>query len=327
MPDEVGEPRDDHMYHWVSFSPDTFKLMLAATRFYKQLLDADIQFVLDDPELAAVIKVPADTTTPLSRERRSVEWHLARLERKLEECGSDAWDYDFDLSHGQVRFFKSVSLLYLERLRDRRDALAARPGISTAVLAAVDEQLAMLDEKLELGVFHKASPRTLSISQLPAVEQSAAAPVEVARTIPPVRVDSIDVRDEQLRARCLDLLAQFEADGAHERLDTVVSEATRILEDRLRSLSGADAQLVGVDLAKFAFSPPDNAIALSDIPAEQEAAHLLFRGVFGFIRNTVHHRLVENLQPQRVLQVLGMIDYLIFVAENGVRREEPPAVV
>jgi hypothetical protein len=41
--------------------------------------------------------------------------------------------------------------------------------------------------------------------------------------------------------------------------------------------------------------------------------------VFGFIRNHVHHNLVENLLPDRVLQIVGMIDYLIFLVENAAK--------
>lgn len=59
------------------------------------------------------------------------------------------------------------------------------------------------------------------------------------------------------------------------------------------------------------------------IDQEQEAAHLLYRGVFGFVRNSGHHRLLGPLQPERVLQFVGMVDYLISVAEAAARRELP----
>ena len=84
---------------------------------------------------------------------------------------------------------------------------------------------------------------------------------------------------------------------------------------------------VGVDLAKYAFSGPDPHLKVSDIGPEQEAAHLLYRGVFGFVRNSVHHRLIETLQPERALQIVGMVDYLISVAEAAQREftDEPKA--
>jgi hypothetical protein len=139
---------------------------------------------------------------------------------------------------------------------------------------------------------------------------------------PQIPVASIEIHDPELRKRCLDLFTQFQRDGHHDRLDTVVNEATRILEDRLRSLSNALPTCVGVDLAKHASAPPSPYLTVSPILPEQEAAHLLFRGVFGFIRNSVHHRLVGTLQPERVLQIVGMVDYLIWVAEAAGRDKE-----
>jgi hypothetical protein len=41
--------------------------------------------------------------------------------------------------------------------------------------------------------------------------------------------------------------------------------------------------------------------------------------VFGFIRNQAHHRLIENLSPERVLQIVALIDYLIFTAQDASR--------
>lgn len=132
---------------------------------------------------------------------------------------------------------------------------------------------------------------------------------------------SVEIRDPELRKRCLDLLSRFRKDGQHDRLDTVVNEATRILEDRLRSLSSAPATCVGVDLVKHAFGSLSPRLIVSNVSPEQEAAHLLFRGVFGFVRNSVHHRLVGTLDPGRVLQIVGMVDYLISVAEAAKREK------
>jgi hypothetical protein len=181
------------------------------------------------------------------------------------------------------------------------------------------------EEKLNLGLFKAATPYPQVVSQLAEIKEEspeAAQPVNAVggSTRPrPVLIGSIEIRDEELRKRCLDLFAQFREDGAHERMDTVVNEATRILEDRLRALSCAPGECTGVDLARNCFGGDTPLMTVSNIKAEQEAAHLLFRGVFGFIRNSVHHRLVETLQPERALQIVGMVDYPISVAE-GARR-------
>lgn len=140
----------------------------------------------------------------------------------------------------------------------------------------------------------------------------------------PVVLESIEIRDPELRKRCLDLFTKFRTEGAHDRLDTVVTEATRVLEDRLRSLSSAPATCTGVELAAHAFGSSPRLI-VSDVEPEQQGCPpplSLFRGVFGFIRNSVHHKLVDNLQPERVLQIVGMMDYLLFVME-GARINQP----
>jgi hypothetical protein len=76
-----------------------------------------------------------------------------------------------------------------------------------------------------------------------------------------------------------------------------------------------------VRVAQWALGPPNARLIVSDIRPEQEAAHLLYRGVFGFLRNPAGHRLLGPLQPERVLQVVGMVDYLISIAEAA-RREK-----
>jgi hypothetical protein len=193
-------------------------------------------------------------------------------------------------------------------------------------LKAVDQRISYFEEKTKIGVFQNATPQPLFVSELEPKEDSIEQPISVeleTKRPRPVLIDSIEILDPELRSRCLDLFQRFKQDGQHERLDTVVTEATRILENKLRSISGAPAECVGVELATYAFGGKTPKLSVSKVLAEQESIHLLFRGVFGFIRNHVHHQLVENLLPERVLQIVGMIDYLIFLAENASRAMVP----
>jgi hypothetical protein len=237
-----------------------------------------------------------------------------------------SYHFGVNVTHGWVRFVKSVALLYLQHLHERREAIAQRPQISASILEAIDQRLSALEEKVNLGVFRDATPYLLIINDYtlsdakPVSSEVGNEPDKSINRFRPVVLESIEIRDLDLRKRCLDLLAQFREDGQHDRLDTVVTEATRILEDRLRALSSAPSTCTGADLSKYVFGSPSPRLIVSDVSAEQESAHLLFRGVFGFIRNSVHHRLISTLQPERVLQVVGMVDYLLFVAE-GARRE------
>ena len=324
------EPPDHYVYPWVSFNRDTFEFYLAAVRFYESLLETDLKAVQEDEDLRTILSDQALESYPIDKELKRVKRVREWFEKHIERGGKDAWDYDVEISHELVRFIKSVSALYLEHLCRKRQVIASRPATSKSLLEAVDQQVARLEEKTQLGVFRTATPYPLVIDQLPQsadrAASTASSEIDLVRDIRPrpVILDSIEIRDPTLRSRCLDLLAQFREDGQHDRLDTVVNEATRILEDRLRSLSGAPPTSVGVDLAKVAFGSPNPRLIVSDIGPEQEAAHLLYRGVFGFVRNSAHHRLLGTLQPERVLQVVGMIDYLISVAEAA-RREKPEA--
>lgn len=323
------EPPDHTVYEQVSFNRDTFEFYLACVRFYQSILETDIKSVHEDEDLRAILGERALDSYPITRELRRVQRARQWIEKTIADGGKGADDYDVNISHGMVRLLKSVSLLYLEHLRARRQALASRPSTCKALIEAVDQQLARFEEKVGLGVFRNATPIPLMMSPLP-LPVGAVPPAPVNRAVGaaplPVVLESIEIRDPTLRKRCLDLLAQFAEDGQHDRLDTVVNEATRILEDRLRALASAPATCIGVDLAKYAFAQPSPAIVISEVASEQEAAHLLYRGVFGLVRNSVHHRLVGTLQPERVLQIVGMVDYLLSLAEAGRREKKPHGV-
>jgi hypothetical protein len=256
------EPSDDHVYSpWVSFSNDTFEFYFAAVKFYEALLETDFKTLQNDQDLKVILGEQELDSYPIGKELKRVKRFLEWFAHHFEKGGKNAetWGYDVELTHGVVRFIKSVSLLYLEHLRSKRQEIASRPATSKVLLEAVDQQLARLEEKTQVGVFRIATPYPLIIDQVPrAVGETLPQDGVLARDVRPrpVILDTIEIRDPTLRGRCLDLFAQFREDGQHDRLDTVVNEATRILEDRLRSLSGAPANCVGVDLAKVAFGSP-----------------------------------------------------------------------
>jgi hypothetical protein len=75
-----------------------------------------------------------------------------------------------------------------------------------------------------------------------------------------------------------------------------------------------------MDLVSQALRHDAGELVVSEEKAEQEAAFLLFRGFFGFVRNTVSHRLVPAYTKERAAQVLGLVDYLLFILSQGRRR-------
>jgi uncharacterized protein (TIGR02391 family) len=324
IPPKPPEPPDSHL-HAIELKVDTVKIYVKSLGFVGELLKRDIEALDSDPDLKTLLDEEQRRTFEIDGVQRKVRRTKEYLEQKLGEQSADEWEFLVEISHGRVRLIRSCAELYLKHLRIRRDLLAARPNISRHALRAVDQRLAQLEEKLSIGIFGAASHIDLLadevLDQPPPSVPTPSGEVSIAdRSSPrPVVVDSIEILDAEVRARCLDLFAQFQEDGQPERLDTVVTEATRILEHRLRRMTGAPPECVGVELATFAFGGADPKLKVSDVKAEQEAAHLLARGTFGFIRNRVHHKLVPDLSAERVIQIIAMIDYLIFVADSASR--------
>ena len=319
------EPPDGHI-HTIELRVDTAKFYLKALAFVEELLLRDIQALDDDPDLGALLDEEQRRSFEIDSVLRRVKRTKEYLEKRLGDQSPEEWEFLIQISHSGIRLIKSSADLFLKHLRIRRDLLAARPNISRHALRAVDQRLAQLVEKLSIGVFGPASHLDLLADQVfkqePPSDPSPTAEMPIAsKSAPrPVVVDSVEILDADLSARCLDLFSQFQEGGQTERLDTVVTEATRILEHRIRSMCGAPAECVGVELATYAFGGPDPRLKVSDVKAEQDAAHLLARGTFGFIRNPVHHKLMPNLSADRVIQIVAMFDYLIFVADSASRK-------
>ena len=184
----------------------------------------------------------------------------------------------------------------------------------------VDNRIWQMEEKINIRVFHGVTSRPTVADDLEAASEQPeqeSAPERLAKVVRhrPVVKPSIELLDTQLRERCLDLFDKFREDGKHERLDSFITEATRILEDKMKHLSKGPKDCFGPDLATHAFGGKSTLLRISDIPSEQEAAHLLYRGMFEFIRNPAHHHLMGELSPDRVLQLVGFIDYVLQLAE------------
>lgn len=325
---ENQEKPDHFVYRWLSIYADSMRFFIAATKHYHARLEEELKRIASDPLFSELFLEKEMQSTELWKETERFRIMAERLEKKVEEFPG-AWDYDLDLRHQDVRVLKALGMLYLTDLLRRRDVIASEGSFSTIAIQALDSKTARFAELLSLGVFKDATPWPLLIgeSQPPLTRPlhvQALSPANVES--PPVRVlSTIEISDPQLRERCLDLLQTFEDEEQAHRYDTVITEATRILEDRVRRLSGADMSVDGVNLMTFAFGGDPSRMLISNDPAEQQAAHLMFRGVFGFIRNPFHHRLIGDLARERVLQMLGLVDYLLFLVQGASRSSQQDA--
>lgn len=241
--------------------------------------------------------------------------------------------FEYGVSYRSLRLLKAGGFYRLhqrEKLRD--DLLAKRPDLPRALLASIDEKTAQFRDWLEQGVMNGLRPAEIffevtkqaggQISQL-AKETAQNENASTAST--PLYLEKIPIFDGELRTRCLSLISSLDysikgtgSDKKGTQLDTVVREMSVILESRIRELAGlATESIEGQELMSRAFSGSNPLLRFSSDPAIQNSAHLLFRGYSGFVRNEVMHRLVQTFTSERVLQLLGLVDYLMFVLSRA----------
>ena len=318
------EPNDYHQYMWVFFKRDGLEFFIAAFKFYLALLNNDINAIRENPELRVLFPESDEAASKVHQEAKNISLIIEWLEKELGPNDNQRTDFEITITHGTIRYLKAAGILYVKKLRAERDRLSAGNTVSKYTIEEIDSRITRYEEILGSGVFSKASLKPFLLRNTSFKEGVRKEEIEgpttefVAMNPPPVvTLESIEIFDPQIRARCMDLFHQFSENGEHDRLDMIVSEATKILEDRLRKRSEFPKDKPAQKLASHAFNPNSPVLKVSDVPSEQTAILNLFNGVFGFIRNGVHHNIVEDLSPQRVLQIVGMVDYLVSVCESA----------
>jgi uncharacterized protein (TIGR02391 family) len=113
------------------------------------------------------------------------------------------------------------------------------------------------------------------------------------------------IQDSDLKARCSDLLS------APGNFDRVINQATQVLEDRIRKLSGAEG--TGVPLVNTAInSNLDRALLrISEDREEHEGIAHICRGIMLAFRNPTHHHLTDDISREEALKVCAFIDTLL----------------
>lgn len=313
-------PRDDEYAGDVWFFSDTY-------RFYIDGLKALRDHFKDYERIVNSFQIQESSFVfLLERINRIIDWAEKKLNAIKDERSPI---YERNVSYGNLRLLKAGGLFrvhLLEQLRNRE--LEENPNLPSSLLSAINEKIAQLRDRLEQGVLNGLSPAHIFFE---ATKKSLFKPVEpieesgIPRTDKPSSVppylEEMPVLDDTLRKRCLQLIASFDAsldpikNGENETsLDTVVREMSVILEDRIRKLAGLEGEnLVGVALMNRAFGVNNPLLRFSDQRNIQESACSLFRGYSGFVRNEVMHGLVPSFTRERVFQLLGLVDYLLFL--------------
>jgi len=317
----ITEHPDYYQYSWVMFYRSTIEFFISSVKFYESLLQSEKALIDEDEHLSGFLNEDVRREFKIGRTLEEATRIREWLERHLNEH-PNRFDVDISLTHGNVRYLKSVGTLYLGFLKQRRNKLSTNPNCTNNLLTAIDRVITVQEEALSnLGIFKNATLIPLVIDQnIPGptngeLEVNTESVSKVSRPKPQV-VSTIEILDTELRTRCLDLFKQFQESGQSERHDTVIAEAARVLENRLRKLTNSTDGATGLALVTRAFDKNRPILKVSEIGGEQEGVQQLFRGVCGFIRNQFSHKLVSDTTPERVLQILGLVDYLISIINS-----------
>jgi len=130
------------------------------------------------------------------------------------------------------------------------------------------------------------------------------------------------LQDEDLRLRCLDLLA------ARSRYDRAINQATLVLEDRIRRKAKPPTPMTGEHLVNFAFKDEMSKTVLqvrSGQADDQRGFTQILRGIVPAFRNHTHHHVSDSFSREEAILVVGFIDVLLRVIESSINTRDLPS--
>ena len=168
--------------------------------------------------------------------------------------------------------------------------------------------------RAEPGIREEVQRASTLAATVPAVLRSSRVKRQSrGRTVPDPRlaVDFV-LEDAELRSRCRDLLL------AKKHYDRVVREATTVLDDRMKILTGISHMNPG-DLVGKALNPdPSKAvIVISAEKNEQQGFFQICNGIMLAFRNRAHHSLSNTFTQSEALKFCGFVDALLVVIGKG----------
>jgi len=272
----------------------------------------------------------SDLAKSLELESSPYEKEIRRLKGMIEwgekrfgtEEGQPSGEITIDgVSYGSLRYLKAGILFRVSQLLQKKaEVLKKHKTVPRSVLQTFDERVQQLINLGEMGMLNALKPADVFFDIIP----SAGQPMEDLKILPQIPPSpnqstafEVPIIDPVLRKRCLGILNALDDGGTKDQYDMIIREISVILEDRVREMSGYTGKLSGVQLFGEIMGKATPKISFSDDKDIQESAHLLFRGYSGFVRNEVMHGLVPSYTRERVLQLIGTVDYLLFILSNA----------
>ena len=295
----------------VWFYSETYRFLHEGLKLIDKQLDAVVpEFTQIRQEFGIGDTGSSEFEIQASRIKRMIKWgdHHASEDAPSITINGVSW--------GTLRLLKAGGIAMVRKLEERRDALLKTHRIvPETLLKSIDEMIEKGRNKTEIGMLNGLKPADV-LFELGKVQEHYLQPDQAIQPSPQkaktviFKSDAGVIVDKELRSRCLDLLRKFDEENNPERLDTVVREMSVILENRVRTLAKLKDK---TRLMTKAFSPGGALLKFSEENDVQQNAYFLFQGYAGLSRNDVMHKLVTSYSRERVYQLLGFVDYLLFL--------------
>jgi uncharacterized protein (TIGR02391 family) len=204
---------------------------------------------------------------------------------------------------------------YLREQVSRRASKSAVSSLAAQLLWARELGLGIAYALNRAGSAVQEEVRSAPAAALPSTNHTSTRQLRaIKRGKEPNPAAAIDfvLQDPQLRDRCRDILL------AKKHYDRVVREATTVLDDRIKKISGITGMNPGPLVAKALAPDPSRAvIVVSSEKDEQEGFFFVCKGVMQAFRNKAHHTLSSAFTQAEALKFCGFIDTILAVITKG----------
>jgi len=102
-----------------------------------------------------------------------------------------------------------------------------------------------------------------------------------------------------------------------KQYDNAILDAFKTVEEEIRSRIGGSPDDFGVSLVSKAMNPKSPLLVFSDVNAEQEAFHSLYRGAIGSFKNPRSHRFLETADPESSFELLAVASLLMRLLDDA----------
>ncbi len=130
------------------------------------------------------------------------------------------------------------------------------------------------------------------------------------------------IKDEQLKIKCYSLF------NSEYNKDTIIMQATTVLEDRLRNLANLkrNKDNKGLKLIDKTLNPQSGLLRASNIMNEREGIFQICRGLYLAYRNETHHAILDDINMENAFKITMMIDQVLIILNKTKNHESTTSI-